>query len=94
MGLRLCVWVSLCSRSLPQVFVETLDKCFENVCELDLIFHMDKVGAALVRSSVLLGAAPGSELGGHCAKSGTPPLWAAAGQGCAALLFASCTALC
>uniref|UniRef100_A0A8C2DPY3 Adaptor related protein complex 3 subunit sigma 2 n=1 Tax=Cyprinus carpio TaxID=7962 RepID=A0A8C2DPY3_CYPCA len=26
-----------------QVFVETLDKCFENVCELDLIFHMDKV---------------------------------------------------
>uniref|UniRef100_A0A672YT22 Adaptor related protein complex 3 subunit sigma 2 n=1 Tax=Sphaeramia orbicularis TaxID=375764 RepID=A0A672YT22_9TELE len=29
--------------SLLQVFVETLDKCFENVCELDLIFHMDKV---------------------------------------------------
>jgi len=23
--------------------VETLDKCFENVCELDLIFHVDKV---------------------------------------------------
>ena len=23
--------------------METLDKCFENVCELDLIFHMDKV---------------------------------------------------
>jgi len=23
--------------------VETLDRCFENVCELDLIFHMDKV---------------------------------------------------
>uniref|UniRef100_A0A674H4W2 Adaptor related protein complex 3 subunit sigma 2 n=1 Tax=Taeniopygia guttata TaxID=59729 RepID=A0A674H4W2_TAEGU len=32
---------------LIQVFVETLDKCFENVCELDLIFHMDKVGAGL-----------------------------------------------
>ena len=29
--------------SSSQVFVETLDKCFENVCELDLIFHMDKV---------------------------------------------------
>ncbi|XP_057576037.1 AP-3 complex subunit sigma-2 isoform X2 [Hippopotamus amphibius kiboko] len=29
---------------LIQVFVETLDKCFENVCELDLIFHMDKMG--------------------------------------------------
>ena len=28
---------------LIQVFVETLDKCFENVCELDLIFHMDTV---------------------------------------------------
>ena len=25
------------------VFVETLDKCFENVCELDLIFHSDRV---------------------------------------------------
>eukprot|EP01133_Synstelium_polycarpum_P007969 gene7969-9363_t len=28
---------------LIQTFVETLDKCFENVCELDLIFHIDKV---------------------------------------------------
>lgn len=28
---------------LIQVFVETLDKRFENVCELDLIFHVDKV---------------------------------------------------
>ena len=28
---------------LIQVFVETMDKCFENVCELDLIFHSDKV---------------------------------------------------
>lgn len=28
---------------LIQVFVETLDKCFENVCELDLIFHADVV---------------------------------------------------
>ena len=28
---------------LIQVFVETLDKCFENVCELDLIFAVDKV---------------------------------------------------
>ncbi|GMT00844.1 hypothetical protein PENTCL1PPCAC_23018, partial [Pristionchus entomophagus] len=28
---------------LIQVFVETLDRCFENVCELDLIFHYDKV---------------------------------------------------
>ncbi|KAF1791966.1 AP-3 complex subunit sigma [Phytophthora cactorum] len=29
------------------VFVETLDKIFENVCELDLIFHSDKVHYAL-----------------------------------------------
>ena len=28
---------------LMSVFVETLDKCFENVCELDIIFHCDKV---------------------------------------------------
>ncbi len=28
---------------LIQVFVEVLDKCFENVCELDVIFHSDKV---------------------------------------------------
>jgi AP-3 complex subunit sigma len=28
---------------LVQVFVEVLDKCFENVCELDLIFHPDRV---------------------------------------------------
>lgn len=28
---------------LIQVFVEALDQCFEGVCELDLIFHSDKV---------------------------------------------------
>jgi len=28
---------------LIQVFVEALDKIFENVCELDLIFHSDRV---------------------------------------------------
>ena len=28
---------------LIQVFVETLDKSFENVCELDLIFNVDRV---------------------------------------------------
>merc|ERR1712157_106727 len=28
---------------LIQVFVESLDRSFENVCELDLIFHSDKV---------------------------------------------------
>lgn len=26
----------------PQVFVESLDRAFENVCELDLIFHYDE----------------------------------------------------
>jgi AP-3 complex subunit sigma len=29
---------------LIQVLVEVLDKSFENVCELDLIFNPDKVG--------------------------------------------------
>ncbi|PKU32290.1 hypothetical protein llap_17407 [Limosa lapponica baueri] len=49
-GPRGCPWGASCCplcadlSFLPrQVFVETLDKCFENVCELDLIFHMDKV---------------------------------------------------
>lgn len=32
---------------LIQVFVESLDKSFENVCELDLIFHSDKVSYIL-----------------------------------------------
>jgi len=32
---------------LIQVFVESLDKCFSNVCELDLIFHIDKVNHIL-----------------------------------------------
>ncbi|XP_076993193.1 AP-3 complex subunit sigma-1-like [Tamandua tetradactyla] len=31
----------------PYVFVKTLDKCFENVCELNLIFHVDKVHSIL-----------------------------------------------
>eukprot|EP00897_Mesotaenium_endlicherianum_P000178 jgi/Mesen1/10160/ME000076S09672 len=32
---------------LIQVFVETLDKCFENVCELDLVFNTPKVNLIL-----------------------------------------------
>ncbi|GAA6007231.1 hypothetical protein JCM11491_003054 [Sporobolomyces phaffii] len=32
---------------LIQVLVESLDKCFENVCELDLIFHFDQVHTLL-----------------------------------------------
>ncbi|XVF17894.1 hypothetical protein REPUB_Repub10bG0164100 [Reevesia pubescens] len=28
---------------LIQVFVETLDKCFKNVCELDVVFNYSKV---------------------------------------------------
>ncbi|XP_039247701.1 AP-3 complex subunit sigma-1-like [Styela clava] len=38
---------------LIQVFVETLDRCFENVCELDLIFHVDKVHFIL--SEIVMG---------------------------------------
>ncbi|XP_046293419.1 AP-3 complex subunit sigma-2 isoform X3 [Marmota monax] len=38
------VLISRLFSSFRMVFVETLDKCFENVCELDLIFHMDKGG--------------------------------------------------
>lgn len=32
---------------LIQVFVQVLDSCFENVCELDLIYHFDRVNAIL-----------------------------------------------
>eukprot|EP00002_Diphylleia_rotans_P002585 TRINITY_DN11635_c0_g1_i1.p1 TRINITY_DN11635_c0_g1~~TRINITY_DN11635_c0_g1_i1.p1 ORF type:complete len:166 (+),score=16.83 TRINITY_DN11635_c0_g1_i1:44-541(+) len=32
---------------LIQVFVETLDKCFENVCELDLVYNFEKVHQVL-----------------------------------------------
>ncbi|GET89002.1 adaptor complex AP-3 small subunit, putative [Leishmania tarentolae] len=33
---------------LIQVFVESLDRTFENVCELDLIFHSEKVQYTLM----------------------------------------------
>ncbi|XP_019165462.1 PREDICTED: AP-3 complex subunit sigma-like isoform X2 [Ipomoea nil] len=32
---------------LMQVFVETLDKCFSNVCELDVVYNFNKVHAIL-----------------------------------------------
>ncbi|GLJ30310.1 hypothetical protein SUGI_0599640 [Cryptomeria japonica] len=32
---------------LIQVFVETLDKCFKNVCELDIIFNFNKLHTVL-----------------------------------------------
>ena len=35
------------SRLTTQVFVEALDRCFANVCELDLIFHFDEVHTLL-----------------------------------------------
>lgn len=41
--IRLLSIVLIAFITLPAVFVEALDKCFENVCELDLIFHSDKV---------------------------------------------------
>ena len=37
---------------LIQVFVESLDKRFENVCELDLIFHVEKVRVGPTSHSV------------------------------------------
>ncbi|KAI3753272.1 hypothetical protein L2E82_25320 [Cichorium intybus] len=38
---------------LMQVFVETLDKCFSNVCELDIIFNFNKVHTIL--DEIILG---------------------------------------
>ncbi|KAG8722776.1 Sigma-adaptin 3A [Ceratobasidium sp. 394] len=42
---------------LIQVFVESLDRAFENVCELDLVFHFDEVHhilAELVQGGLVL----------------------------------------
>ncbi|KAL9689626.1 hypothetical protein QQ045_010014 [Rhodiola kirilowii] len=38
---------------LIQVFVETLDKCFKNVCELDLVFNFCKIHTVL--DEIILG---------------------------------------
>ena len=40
-----------------QVFVESLDRAFENVCELDLIFHFDEVslGGTTLRDKLTSG---------------------------------------
>ncbi|MBA0833856.1 hypothetical protein Goarm_006273 [Gossypium armourianum] len=37
---------------LPSVFVETLDKCFQNVCELDIVFNYSKVVSSLISASI------------------------------------------
>ena len=41
-----CSTVVMEQNTLPtqalQVFVQVLDSCFENVCELDLIYHFDR----------------------------------------------------
>jgi len=38
---------------LIQVLVQSLDKCFKNVCELDLIFNYDKLD--LLINQIILG---------------------------------------
>ncbi|KAK3026985.1 hypothetical protein RJ639_041746 [Escallonia herrerae] len=38
---------------LMQVFVEALDKCFSNVCELDIVFNFNKVHSIL--DEIILG---------------------------------------
>jgi len=35
------------------VFVESLDRAFENVCELDLVFHFDEVSKRSGRAAVI-----------------------------------------
>ena len=42
---------------LIQVFVESLDRSFENVCELDLVFHFDEVHhilAEIIQGGIVL----------------------------------------
>lgn len=38
---------AMAHRPILQVFVECLDRAFENVCELDLVFHFDEVRVQL-----------------------------------------------
>lgn len=45
--------------------METLDRCFENVCELDLIFHVDKVQVDISSFPGHMGRSLGMRLGGH-----------------------------
>ncbi|GER46417.1 AP-3 complex subunit sigma [Striga asiatica] len=45
---------------LMQVFVETLDKCFSNVCELDIVFNFKKLLDSLIMISMLV--IPGAHL--------------------------------
>ncbi|KAG4941350.1 hypothetical protein JHK87_045221 [Glycine soja] len=40
---------------LIQVFVETLDKCFRNVCELDIVFNYSKVMHTILDEIILGG---------------------------------------
>jgi AP-3 complex subunit sigma len=43
---------------LIHIFVEALDKSFENVCELDLIFHADKVPFYIIVASPICAPVP------------------------------------
>ncbi|MBA0655582.1 hypothetical protein Goklo_008052, partial [Gossypium klotzschianum] len=46
-------WIILLTLDvLPSVFVETLDKCFQNVCELDIVFNYSKVVSLLISASI------------------------------------------
>lgn len=47
---------------LIQVFVESLDRAFENVCELDLIFHFDDVSPSLMTIGEREGTRKGERL--------------------------------
>lgn len=51
-SLMFVIWnayVLLCITAV-QVFVESLDRAFENVCELDLVFHFDEVHSEFLTS--------------------------------------------
>ena len=39
-----------------QVFVEALDRAFENVCELDLVFNFDEVSLCPLRLYLTFGS--------------------------------------
>ena len=57
----------------PKVFVESLDRTFENVCELDLVFHFDEVrmSANMMPASCNSDLGPPYTVGSHSRRSGT-----------------------
>lgn len=54
---------------VPKVFVESLDSAFENVCELDLVFHFDEVSCVAFSNAACTRLTPGFSFRRHITSS-------------------------